>query len=185
MVGEIRDKETAEIAVNAALTGHLVLSTLHTNDAPAAVPRLIDIGVPPFLVAATLNLVMAQRLLRKVCTECIESYEPSEAIKQTVLDQLKVSAPGSVANFKMPKALYLGRGCTVCGFSGYRGRVAIFEMLNVTETIREYIVAKDFTLGGLRRLAASQGMKTMFEDGIFKAERGVTTIEEVMRVIRE
>jgi len=185
MVGEIRDKETAEIAVNAALTGHLVLSTLHTNDAPTAVPRLIDMGVPPFLVAATLNVVMAQRLVRRICSECIESYAPTKSTEESIMIQLRISAPETVKNFVMPTLLYRGKGCKVCGWSGYRGRVAIFEILNVDEQIRNYIVDKNFTIDGLRRLAVRGGLKTMFEDGLSKAERGVTTVEEILRVIRE
>jgi len=185
MVGEIRDADTAEIAVHAALTGHLVLSTLHTNDAPTAVPRLIDIGIPPFLVAATINMIMAQRLVRKICTSCIESYEPPATLKESVVDQLKISAPQSAPGYKMPKLLYRGRGCKLCGWSGYRGRVAIFEMLNIDEKIRNYIVDRNFTIDGLRQLAVAGGFETMFEDGLAKAERGITTIEEVLRVITE
>lgn len=185
MVGEIRDSETAEIATHAALTGHLVLSTLHTNDAPTAVPRLIDMGVEPFLVAATVNLVMAQRLVRKICTECIETITVSEALQDLILNQLKISAPAKVESFKMPTILYHGKGCSVCGGRGYRGRLALFEFFEVTPEIRNYIVDKDFTLDGLKSLAAASGMKTMFEDGLEKSKIGLTTIEEVLRVIRE
>jgi len=185
MVGEIRDFETADIATNAALTGHLVLSTLHTNDAPTAIPRLIDIGLPPFLVAATMNMVMAQRLVRRICSNCIESFEPGEEIKGMINVQLKSSNPVAAQSYKPPSMLYRGRGCQQCNWSGYRGRLAIFEILNINEDIRNYIVRKDFTLDGLRKLVFESGMRTMFEDGLKKVELGVTTVEEVLRVIRE
>ncbi|NMB92500.1 MAG: type II/IV secretion system protein [Parcubacteria group bacterium] len=184
MVGEIRDNETAEIAVHAALTGHLVLSTLHTNDAPTTVPRLMDMGVPPFLIASTLNLVIAQRLVRKVCPECIESYEPPQSIYQTIDDQLKI-IKGEFAKPFRPKLLYHGKGCPSCNFTGYRGRLAIYESFDVDESVRDYIQRKDFSLDGLKKIAFSKGSKTMFEDGLQKAEIGQTTIEEVLRVIKE
>lgn len=185
MVGEIRDFETADIATNAALTGHLVLSTLHTNDAPTAIPRLIDIGLPPFLVAATLNMVMAQRLVRKICPDCIESYAPGEELVRLVADQLASSNPVAAKAYKMPELVFRGKGCSSCGGTGYRGRIAIFEIVSVDEALREYIVRKDFTLDGLRQIVWNAGMRTMFEDGMKKAEVGVTTVEEVLRVIRE
>lgn len=183
MVGEIRDIETAEIAVQAALTGHLVLSTLHTNDAPTAVPRLIDMRVPPFLVAAVLNAVMAQRLVRRICLGCIVSYAPTPALIESLKAQIEeLKIPGQ---FKAPKMLYRGTGCVACGHTGYRGRIAIFEILDVNEEVRKVIVRPDFTLDMLRDLVTKQGMLTMFEDGLRKAEKGITTIDEVLRVIRE
>ncbi len=185
MVGEIRDYETADIAANAALTGHLVLSTLHTNDAPTAIPRLIDIGIPPFLVAATINMVMAQRLVRRICTDCIVSFLPTAEQKALILRQLESSNPIAAKNYKVPNLLFRGQGCISCHQTGYRGRIAIFEILAVDEKIREYIVRKDFTLDGLRQLAWESGMRTMFEDGLKKVEVGITTVEEVLRVIRE
>ena len=184
MVGEIRDKETAEIAVHAALTGHLVLSTLHTNDSPTAIPRLIDMDIPPFLLSATLNLVIAQRLVRKICPECIESYEPPQSIYQTIDNQLKI-IKGEFAKPFRPKLLYHGKGCSSCNFTGYRGRLAIYESFDVDEKVRAYIQRTDFSLDGLRKIAFAEGTKTMFEDGLAKAELGQTTIEEVMRVIKE
>ncbi len=184
MVGEIRDEETAAIAVNAALTGHLVLSTLHTNDAPTAIPRLMDMKVPSFLIASALNLVLAQRLVRCVCPDCIASYEPTEGIYQTVEEQLKL-IKGEFAESFRPKLLYRGKGCPSCNFTGYRGRIAIYESFDVNEEIRAYIQKPDFSLDGLRKLAFSHGSKTMFEDGLEKAELGKTTIEEVLRVIKE
>jgi len=185
MVGEIRDSDTANISINAALTGHLVLSTLHTNDAPTAVPRLIDLGVPPFLVAATLNSSIAQRLVRRVCRECIESYSLTEGARNAIQEQLRLLGRDVESEVPLPKELYHGKGCPSCNFTGYRGRMAIYEILNIDEKIRQYIQSKDFSLDGLKRFAANNGMKTMFEDGLEKAQLGLTTIEEVLRVIRE
>lgn len=183
LVGEIRDEETADISVNAALTGHLVLSTLHTNDAPTAIPRLFDLKVAPFLCTAVLNAIMAQRLVRQICTECIYSYAPEASLEGTIKLQTKIL--GLKEDFKMPKRLYRGKGCSVCGDSGYRGRLGIYEILDVTEEVRKVIVDDDFNLDKLRTAARNSGMITMFEDGLNKVERGVTTIEEVLRVIRE
>ena len=183
MVGEIRDEETAEISVHSALTGHLVLSTLHTNDAPTAVPRLMDMKIEPFLVAAVLNAILAQRLVRKVCLDCINSYEPDASLEKIVREQL--GELGIKTEFKMPKLLYHGRGCNVCHGSGFKGRIGIFELLNVTEAVRKVIVDSKFTLDALRDAARHEGMITMFEDGLRKVETGMTTIDEVLRVIRE
>ncbi|HPC30910.1 MAG TPA: GspE/PulE family protein [Candidatus Paceibacterota bacterium] len=184
MVGEIRDNETAEIAMHAALTGHLVLSTLHTNDAPTAVPRLFEMGIPPFLVSATVNMVIAQRLVRRICRECIESYEVPSSVYEAVNQQLKISK-GKFAPLFRPKLLYRGKGCKSCGYTGFRGRLAIYEAFDINEKVREYIQRPDFSIDGLKNIAFSQGMKIMFEDGLSKAELGQTTIEEVLRVIKE
>ncbi len=183
MVGEIRDKETADISVNAALTGHLLLSSLHTNDASTAIPRLIDLGVPPFLVAAVINVILSQRLVRKICMNCIESYEPEPQMIKSIKEQLELINPQLEA--KIPKTFYRGHGCSVCGGSGYKERIGIFEILNVTEEIRKAITNPKFSLDELRSLAKKQGMVTMFEDGIRKVELGLTTIEEIFRVMRE
>ncbi len=183
MVGEIRDRDTAEIAVHSALTGSLVLSTLHTNNAPTAIPRLLDIGVLSFLASAVLNLVMAQRLVRRICLECIVSYKPDAATVETVKSQL--DSLGIDGNFKPPKLLYRGEGCQACGHSGYRGRIGIYEAMQISDAIQRLIVSPDFTLDALEKLARKEGMMTMFEDGLRKAERGMTTVEEVLRVIRE
>lgn len=183
MVGEIRDRETAEIAVHSALTGSLVLSTLHTNNAPTAVPRLLDIGIQPFLAAAVLNLIVAQRLVRRICLDCIASYKPDEDIIQSVrreLDNLKIKD-----NFRPPKLLYKGEGCSSCNYLGYKGRIGIYELLTVSDAVRKLMVAPNFTLDALEELGRQEGMITMFQDGLRKAERGITTIEEVLRVIRE
>ncbi|MEK7089725.1 MAG: GspE/PulE family protein, partial [Patescibacteria group bacterium] len=184
MVGEIRDAETANIAVQAALTGHVVLSSLHTNDAPTAIPRFIDMGVPPFLVSAVLNTVIAQRLVRKIHVECIESYAPPTAFLGAIKHELEQSGIAE-ESVKVPKTFYRGRGCAACGHTGYLGRLGIYEVLNITEEVRKLIISSDFNLDTLRHLARSEGMSTMFEDGLRKVERGVTTIEEVLRVIRE
>ncbi len=183
MVGEIRDNETAEISVNAALTGHLVLSTIHTNDAPTAVPRLLDMKVPPFLVSAVINVVLAQRLVGKICLDCIESYKVDAATVEIIRHQFDELGIGK--DFRPPKLFYRGRGCNSCHHSGLRGRIGIFELLEFDDEIRTYVIKPDFSLDGLRALARKKGMHTMFEDGVMKAERGMTTIEEVLRVIRE
>ena len=184
MVGEIRDSETAEIATQAALTGHLVLSSLHTNDAPTAIPRLIDMGVPAFLVAAVLNCLMAQRLVRRIHLDCIESYEPNPATIGIIKEQLKVLGvePEKV---DLPNRFYRGKGCAIDNYTGYEGRVGIYELLNITETIRKVILNPNFSLDNLRRAARGEGMISMFEDGLRKVGQGVTTIDEVLRVIRE
>ncbi len=184
MVGEIRDGETANISVQAALTGHLVLSSIHTNDAPTVIPRFVDMGVQPFLVSAVINTILAQRLVRKVCIDCIESYVPSKEMLASIekeLADLNVD-PRSV---KLPGTFYKGAGCKVCNHTGFMGRMGIFEILNVSEEIRKLIISESFNLDNLRTLARKEGMKTMFEDGLKKVERGMTTIEEVFRVIRE
>lgn len=183
MVGETRDEETAEISVHSALTGHLLLSSLHTNDAATAVPRLIDMKVVPFLVAAVLNVSIAQRLVRKICLNCIESYAIDADTQEFLAKQLKEANPET--KISVPKFLYRGKGCSVCHESGYRGRIAIFEVLNVDEEVRKYIVSSGFSLDGLNDLAKKKGMVMMFEDGLKKAALGTTTIEEVLRVIRE
>ncbi len=184
MVGEIRDAETADIAVQAALTGHLLLSSLHTNDAPTAVPRFFDMNIPPFLVSSVLNLVLAQRLVRKICQTCIYSYDLDDSIKATLSTQLKENGlqPEKV---HIPKTLYAGKGCSACGMTGYRGRLGIYEAFQVDEKIKEIIVQPTFSLEALREQAQAEGMKTMFEDGLRKVELAQTTLEEVLRVIRE
>lgn len=183
LVGEIRDEETADIAVNAALTGHLLLSTVHTNDSATAVPRLMDMKVPPFLVGAVLNLIIAQRLVGKICVDCIESYKPDAYLLELIKKQL--AELGLESGYKLPKLLYRGKGCGTCGQSGLKGRMGIFEMLSFDDEVRAYVTVPDFSLDGFRKLARKKGMITMFEDGLRKVERGTTTIEEVLRVIRE
>jgi type IV pilus assembly protein PilB len=171
MIGEMRDKDTATIAIQAALTGHLVLSTLHTNDSAGAITRLIDMGCEPFLVAASLEGVLAQRLVRTICKDCISPYEPSEAI----LNQLGVSA-----HELGDKQFYTGAGCEVCGQSGYRGRAGLYELLNITEPIRELITNRAPTVV-IKQKAIELGMNTLREDGLRNIYDGKTTIEEVLK----
>jgi len=182
MIGEIRDNETVEIAVQSALTGHLVLSSLHTNDAASAIPRLTDMGAQSFLLASTLNIVLAQRLVRRICTSCIESYKTTKDIADLVKTQLELS--GDIDKESVPKMMYRGKGCKVCGNSGFQGQVGIFELLQITEEIRELIV-KQAGLNDIKTAAIKNGMVTMFRDGLTKVEKGITTIEEIVRVVRE
>ncbi len=183
MVGEIRDAETANISVQAALTGHLLLSSLHTNDAPTAIPRLFDLGVPPFLVASVLNVIVAQRLVRRICSICIFSEDIKPEYTQVIQAQFDELGLGKEAHF--PHIIYRGKGCNACGGSGYKGRLGIFEILEINETIKTLIDGSHFNLEELRREARKEGMRTMFEDGLSKAELALTTIEEILRVIRE
>jgi type IV pilus assembly protein PilB len=171
LVGEIRDIDTAQIAIQAALTGHLVLSTLHTNDAPGAVTRLIDMGTEPFLVAASLEGVLAQRLLRTICKSCKAAYEPNEAL----LTQL-----GVTAHELGDKEFYTGRGCDVCDQSGYKGRRGLFELLDITDGLRDMITEKAPTVV-LKQKAIELGMHTLREDGLRNIYEGNTTIEEVLK----
>jgi len=168
MVGEIRDLETAEIAVQAALTGHLVFSTLHTNNAATAVTRLVDIGVEPYLIASSLIGVLAQRLVRKICPACKEGYKP----KPEILKYL-----GLEENIE----LFKGKGCEECNNTGYKGRTGIFELLIIDDTIREMIL-KNKSANEIHQVAVTKGMKTMRDDGFEKVKKGITTIEEVLRV---
>ncbi len=184
MVGEIRDAETAGISVQAALTGHLLMSSLHTNDAATAIPRLFDLEVPPFLVSSVLNLVIAQRLVRKICQSCAYSYEYGQELTKVIEDQLRTLDVES-GTVKAPKILYRGKGCSSCGMTGYRGRIGIYEIIEVTDKIKKLIAEPRFSLATLHAEARAEGMKTMFEDGLEKVELALTTIEEVLRVIRE
>ena len=185
LVGEIRDAETADISVQASLTGHLLLSSLHTNDAPTAVPRFFDLGVPPFLVSSVLNMIIAQRLVRRICPTCIYSYEPDTGSLAAIEQQLKRVSVGGVPKVKVPTVLYRGKGCAACGGTGYRGRIGIYEIMEVDEKMKEIITKPEFSLEALREQASANGMATMFEDGIRKVQLAQTTLEEVLRVIRE
>ncbi len=175
LVGEIRDQETAEIAVNASLTGHLLLSTFHANDAASAIPRLLDMGVEPFLVASTLELLIAQRLTRKICEMCRVG---EDVTKKDIEEKY-----GRVAEFitESKLTLYRGRGCEMCNHTGYHGRTAIFEMIEITPEMEDLIM-KNPSSKEIWSLARSQGAKTLFEDGLYKVKAGQTTIEEVLRV---
>jgi type II secretory ATPase GspE/PulE/Tfp pilus assembly ATPase PilB-like protein len=182
-VGEIRDNETAAIAVNAALTGHLVFSTLHTNDAPSAVARLIDMEVEPFLVASTVNVVIGQRLVRKICPECRYSFTVTK--EELLADFLSedIDKHYVPVGDKKEIRLYKGKGCPHCHFSGYSGRVGIYEIFEVTKSIRELISQKK-DADVIREAARKEGMTTMLDDGLEKITRGYTTIEEVLRVTK-
>jgi len=171
LVGEIRDMDTAQIAIQASLTGHLVLTTLHTNDAPGAVTRLVDMGTEPFLVAASLEGILAQRLLRTICKDCKASYEPSEAL----LNQLGVSS-----HELGDKEFYTGRGCDVCDQTGYKGRRGLFELLDITDPIRDLITDRAPTVV-IKQKAIELGMNTLREDGLRNIYDGNTTIEEVLK----
>lgn len=177
MVGEIRDEETAGIAVNAALTGHLVLSTLHTNDAATTFPRLIDMGVPPFLVASTVNIAMGQRLVRRLCQSCKTERELSKE-QIASLKEIIPEADSKDARF------YVGEGCETCSHSGYAGRIGIREVLEVTKEIQELIMARS-NATAIKEAAVRNGMVTMLRDGYEKARQGETTLEEVLRLIHE
>ncbi|QQG40537.1 MAG: type II/IV secretion system protein [Candidatus Levyibacteriota bacterium] len=179
-VGEIRDNETAGIAVNAALTGHLVLSTLHTNDAASAIPRLIDMDVEPFLVASTITLVVAQRLVRKICDMCKTSYiAKKDELEQNIPKNLMQKHFGDKDEIRV----YKGQGCKVCHHTGYQGRVGLFEVLGVSKVIRE-LIAKKSEPDVIMKQADIEGMTTMIEDGLQKVLKGQTTIEEVLRVTK-
>lgn len=182
MLGEIRDTETANMAVHAALTGHIVLSTLHTNDAAGAIPRFLDMGIEPFLVNSSLNAIIAQRLVRVLCENCKEEVEMDQANLNIVKEELE----------KLPKdepqpekiVFYQSKGCNNCSNSGYKGRMGIFEVLNCTDEIK-LLIAKKAAATEINNKAIAEGMVTMRQDGILKAIQGVTTLDEVWRVTRE
>lgn len=193
MVGEIRDEETAEIAVHAALTGHLVLSTLHTNSAAGTLPRILDMGIEPYLIASTVNVIIAQRLVRKVCSSCATKYTLDKPIikslterfdLQRILEVLKreriVHAKAEWKDIEFTK----GKGCEHCNKDGYRGRAGIYEVLEVTEELGELIVKKS-TSDAIEEYAREKKMIFMLEDGFVKAVQGVTTVDEIMRVTKE
>jgi len=187
MVGEIRDNETAELATHAALTGHIVLSTLHTNDAFGAVPRMIDMGIEPFLVASSINLVIAQRLVRKICPYCAEEITFSKEVEKEVEETLK-----SVKNFNIEKyrnksgrlKFYKGKGCTRCNNEGYHGRINIFETLEITDQMKD-IITTGCKIEKVKEEFIRQGMIEIIGDGYIKALKGITTLEEVLRAARE
>jgi type IV pilus assembly protein PilB len=193
MVGEIRDSETAEIAVHAAMTGHIVLSTLHTNSAAGTLPRLLDMKVQSFLVASTVNTVIGQRLLRRICSNCVESFKPdaeyltmlkksfaTDKILEIMKKEKIISAKTTLSDLKF----YKGRGCSQCNNEGYKGRIGIYEVLEITKEIQSLITNQAAT-NELARQAIANGMITMEQDGFIKAATGVTTIDEVLRVTKE
>jgi type II secretory ATPase GspE/PulE/Tfp pilus assembly ATPase PilB-like protein len=173
MVGEIRDRETANIAIRAALTGHLVFSTLHTNDAPGAVTRLIDMGVEPFLLASSLEAVLAQRLVRRVCPECKVPYQPDEHIIKSLNGSMKIEPDTK---------FYHGAGCNECAQTGMTGRIGIYELLRITGTLRELIASRPTTEQIIK--AAPPDHVSMVNDGLAKVLDGITTPEEIFRVAK-
>ncbi|MBI4974037.1 type II/IV secretion system protein [Candidatus Roizmanbacteria bacterium] len=180
LVGEIRDKETTSLAIQAALTGHLVFSTLHTNDSATAIPRLIDLGGEPFLISSVLSASVAQRIARRICDACKEEYEPTPLVKENVVNVLGPLLPSKYTKGE-PMKLFRGKGCAECNFSGYLGRIAIFEVLKITPAINKLILssasAKEIEQQGLK-----ESLIIMKQDGYLKALDGITTIEEVLRI---
>jgi len=177
MVGEVRDVETANIAVNTALTGHLLLSTLHTNDAATTLPRLLDMGIEPYLVASTINIAIGQRLVRRICEACKEPVVLT-SIQQSAINRMAATAP------LRADTVFRGHGCEFCHGSGYIGRISISEVLVADNDIRESILKKSSS-SELKKVAIGNGMTTMIEDGFRKAEQGLTTIDEVLRIFHE
>lgn len=193
MVGEIRDEETAEICIHAALTGHLVLSTLHTNDAPTSLPRLSEMGIASFLVASTTNIIIAQRLVRKICQDCIESYtltkeELAKLEKQVNLDSILTTLEKENLLTKKQSRdsllFYRGKGCKKCNKTGYKGRIGVYEVLEVTSEISN-LITKEAPASEIKEASRRQGMMTIIEDGFIKAKTGITTLEEVLRVTKD
>lgn len=181
MVGEIRDPETAKLAINAAMTGHLVLSTFHATDAPTTLPRLLDMGIEPFLIASTVNIIISQRLVRRICSKCIESYEmPFSKISSLLPEGLALKLPKTKQN-KIRS--FKGRGCPLCQKTGYLGRIGIFEILEMSDSIKKLLMGKA-NAAKIRAEAKKIGMTTMVEDGLKKVEEGVTTIEEILRTTK-
>jgi type IV pilus assembly protein PilB len=189
MVGEIRDEETAELAVHAALTGHLMFSTLHTNTAIGAIPRLIDMNIEPFLLSSSLRLVAAQRLVRKVCEDCREEEKISEVVRKKVMEELKEVSPEELKKYgvdlgKEPK-FYRGKGCNKCGNTGLKGRLAILEVVPVSESIKTIIVEKSGNENLINQERGKMGVLTIKQDGLLKVLKGMTTLEEIERMTEE
>ncbi len=189
MVGEIRDEETANIAINSALTGHLVLSTLHTNDAATTLPRLLDMDIEPFLITSTVNIVIAQRLVRKICRKCLTSYtlnKEDKATREIIEHEPHIKEIYSSKGYKdlNKVTLYKGNGCKVCGKTGYYGRIGIFEVLEMSDDIKK-LVLENASSDKIMEAACKDGMSTMLEDGIEKVFNGITTLSEVIRVTKE
>ena len=175
MVGEVRDMETAGLAVNTALTGHLVLSTLHTNDAPTTLPRLLDMKVEPYLIASTVNLAIGQRLVRRICESCKEKREMTSAEAKSLSEMMPADLVRTHATF------YAGKGCEACGGTGYHGRAGLHEVMEIDGVIRDAILRKA-SVSDIRAVALKQGMVPIIVDGFHKAAQGITTIEEVLRI---
>jgi type IV pilus assembly protein PilB len=186
MVGEIRDEETANLAIHAALTGHILLSTLHTNDAIGVVPRLVDMGIGSFLLPAALNLAIAQRLVRRLCPDCKKEVTASPRAIKIIKEELSKLSPGQQKNFslKEPFKIYRPVGCKLCGGKGTKGRIALYEMLKMTPQL-EVIINKELTETNIREEAKRQGMITMKQDGMAKVLQGLISFEEMLRVVEE
>jgi len=186
MVGEIRDEETASLAIHAALTGHIVLSTLHTNNAAGVIPRLVDMGIKPYLISPTLQLVIAQRLVRKLCNNCKKKFEPKPEIRDLILREVSNLPPDIQKTLKISKKLtiFTAEGCDKCEKTGFSGRIALFEILLMTSSLADIILRQPSEAEILKE-AKNQGMITMKQDGILKVLKGITTIEEVLRVAEE
>jgi type IV pilus assembly protein PilB len=186
MVGEIRDRETAELAVNSALTGHLVFSTLHTNSAIGAIPRLIDMGIEPFLLTASLNLLAAQRLVRKVCDKCRVEQKPAPGITEVIKAELAKVPKEDLEGIDIDKpAVFVGKGCSVCGNSGYKGRIGIYEVVDISKSMQDLINSRTPAVKIQDYATSKEGMLLMKQDGIIKALKGYTTVEEVIRVTKD
>ncbi len=185
MVGEIRDAETAEIAINSAMTGHLVLSTMHANDSATTLPRLDDMGIETFLTASTVNIIIGQRLVRRLCEKCRASYSMTgDEIKVIKLDKTLFRAFKSTGKDLSSLVLYRGAGCKVCADTGYKGRTGVFEILEISDSIRDLIINKASS-EEIKEMAKKEGMKTMMEDGIEKVLNGETSLSEILRVARD
>jgi type IV pilus assembly protein PilB len=174
MVGEIRDQETAEIAIKASMTGHLVLSTLHTNDAPSSINRLLNMGIEPFLVSSSVNLVVAQRLARRVCMHCCEAFKPSKEALAAV-----GVAPDEAESLTIKRSV----GCQRCADTGYRGRIALYEVMPICEELRQLILTGATALD-IKRAAIRLGMTTLRKSGLARLKEGVTTLEEILRTTK-
>jgi type IV pilus assembly protein PilB len=184
MVGEIRDEETAGIAINSAMTGHLVLSTLHANDAPTTLPRLLDMHIEPFLIASTVNVAIGQRLVRKIHQNCLESYAPDAKEIAAIDEAIGKERATKMGLHKKGLRLYRGKGCKLCNMTGYEGRIGIFEVMEMTEDLRKLIMERANS-DVIRTAALTSGMTTMLDDGVKKALQGITTIQEIMRATTE
>ncbi len=186
MVGEIRDKETAELATHAALTGHLVLSTLHTNDAAGVIPRLVDMGIEPFLIASSLNIAIGQRLVRRICKKCIKEVEPSDEMKKVIQEELNKIPDSQKVDLDLKNGIkiFYGKGCEKCKQSGFSGRVGVYEVFKMTPGV-ESIISSKVTDTEIAKEAEKQGMITMKQDALMKALKGLTTMEEVLRITED
>jgi len=183
MVGEIRDGKTAEVAVQASMTGHLVLSTIHTNDAAGAVPRMMELNVKGFLLADSLSVIIGQRLVRKLCPHCTVGYQPTPQEEELVMSQISQLPDSEKKRIPQPLRFYTAHGCKECNGLGYKGRVGVYEVLSMTNGLRELVNNTSPSITQVRQVAQSEGMVTMFQDGLIKASQGMTDLAELMRVV--